>query len=241
MPANSGGGGFSGMSQGMDEGMDGALSLIGSFFEDNPYIDMMNTYRPMQDYITPYTDAGKQGLSGLQALLSGQLSNMTSNPTGLEDSIMSKYQSSPYATEQMRALTQAQNNAAAAGGTLGTPQMQQELAERLQGVIGKDQQQYLQNAIQPYEYGLGQMQQGYGQQIGAGEFGTNLQNQYLENMANMMGGHTQWNNQMTESRVGDIGSMLNSPNDTAGGALSGVSGMFSGGGGGMLGGLMGLL
>lgn len=236
MPANSGG--FSGMSQGMDEGVNGALSLIGSFFENNPYTEMMNTYRPMQGYINPYTDAGKQGLSGLQALLSGQLSNLTSNPTGLEDSIMSKYQSSPYATEQMRALTQAQNNAAAAGGNLGTPQMQQELAQRLQGVIGQDQQQYLQNAIQPYEYGLGQMQQGYGQQIGAGEFGTNLQNQYLENMANMAGGHTQWNNQLTQSRVGDIGSMFNAPFDTATGAMSGASGMF---GGSMLGGLLGLL
>jgi len=234
------GGGFGMMSQGVHEGIGGLTDLFGSFFQKNPYSKMLDEYGKMQGYITPYTDAGKQGLSGLQALLSGPLADLVKNPTGLEDKIMGQYSESPYAKEQTRQLQEAMGNQAAAAGNLGTPQAQQELAQRLQGVVSGDQQKYLQNAMQPFEFGLGQQQQGYGQQIGAGEFGTNMQNQFLESMANLIGGKDQWRNQRTQSQFGDIGSMLESPFDIGIGGAEEFTG--DGGSGGMgLGMLAGLL
>lgn len=204
---------------GIDKAVGGASSLIGSLFEENPYTGMMNEYGKMQGYISPYTDAGKQGLSGLQSLLSGPLASLISDPTGLEDKIMGSYQQSPYAKEQTSQLQDAMNNQAAASGNLGTPQAQRALAQGLQGIVSADQQNYLRNAMQPFEMGLQQQQQGYGQQIGAGEFGTNMQNEFLQNMSNLIGGKAQWSNKMAESRAGDVGSIA-----------SGIADMYTPGG-----------
>jgi hypothetical protein len=207
------------MSQGIHEGNDSIMNLLASFFQKNPYASMRDVYQHMQDYITPYTNAGLEGL--------GQLSGLVKDPTALEDSIDAKYKESPYAQYQSKQLADATNAAAAASGTLGTPQEQQEMAAHLQGLISRDQQQYRHDAMQPYEFGVGN-------ELGAGKFGTNLENAYLENMANLAGGKDQWKNSLTQSQFGDVGEFLNSFGDVGLGGAQAFMGMFGGGMGGMI-------
>lgn len=226
--------GFGLMSQGTHEGIGGITNLIASFFQKNPYAKMSDIYKQMQGYITPYTDAGKTGLAGLLALEKGAYGGMADDPTELEDKIMGKYQESPYAQYQTKQLIDAANSAAAASGQLGTPQEQQELAAHLQGLVSQDQQKYYQNAMQ----GLNSLANLYGGQVGAGEFGVNKQDEYLQNMANLAGGKTQWANKLTQSRAGDVGSFLESFADVGLGGAEAMGGMMGGGAGG---GLMGLL
>ena len=46
------------------------------------------------------------------------------------------------------------NNQAALAGNLGTPDQQQALMNQEQGIVSKDQQDYLRNAMMPYQWGL---------------------------------------------------------------------------------------
>jgi hypothetical protein len=213
------GAGMGQMSMGMHEGTAGLTNLIGSFFQDNPYAKMQDIYGRYQGYLNPYIEAGKSGL--------GTISGLVSDPTALEDRIMSHYQMSPHAQFQQKQLTDAANAMAARGGIVGTPQEQEGMARQLQGLISGDQQQYLQGAMQPFEFGLGQ-------QLGAGRFGVGQEGNYLENMANLAGGRTQWENQLAQSRAGDIGSIMNSFGDVGMGGAQAAGSMFGGG-------IMGLL
>ncbi len=174
-PGGAGGAGAAGAIGG------GLIGLLGG----SPYGDAESGYQNLSDLLRsiygPYMSAATGMIPGYTSSLSG----LTGNPTGLEDSIMSKYSTSPMAQYQTQQATQAGDRAAAAGGVLGTPAMQQQMAGNIQGIVSQDQGQYLQNAIQPYEFGLGQ--QGNFINMGA-NMANNFGNQmsgYYGNMAGM--------------------------------------------------------
>ncbi len=99
----------------------------------------------------PWLEQGRSSLS----LLSKLFPQLISNPSGLEDQIMGKYQESPEAQYQSKTLTDSMNRQAAMSGELGSPNEQAGLASNLQGIVGRDQQQYLQNAMAPYNMAVG--------------------------------------------------------------------------------------
>ena len=75
----------------------------------------------------------------------------------------------------MQAATTAANNAAAAGGTLGTGAEQSQLMARANQLTDQDQQQYLQNALGAFMPGL----QGMG---GLTDLGAQMSAQKLQDM-----------------------------------------------------------
>lgn len=111
----------------------GTPTMLDNYY--NPYLSYDESFR------TPYKNA-------LQSLM---------NPTAFENSIMSQYQTSPAAQYQMDQAQKANERAAAAGGIAGTPAEMQALDKNIQGIAAQGQQQYYQNAIQPYEYGISGM------------------------------------------------------------------------------------
>ena len=117
-------------------------------------------------YYDPYVEAGRKALGQY-----GQMSSqMASDPTGLINHIMSQYYTSPQLQNQMKSMQTAANNAAAAGGTLGTGAEQSQVMDRAQQLSANDQQQFLQNALGVQGQGmqgLGNINQmGYGASTG---------------------------------------------------------------------------
>jgi len=138
----------------------------------NPFMPVAQQQPPQQaaqpqinkptDYFNPYYQAGNKALQQYQDVTN----RMLQHPEELENTIMQGYQMSPYAKYQTQQTTEAANRAAAAAGELGTPNEQAALARQIQGITSADEQQYLQNAMQPYMsayQGLGGItQMGYG-------------------------------------------------------------------------------
>lgn len=103
---------------------------------------------------SPYYKAGVGALKGSMVADTA----MMLHPTGLENRIMRGYNMSPYAQYQTNVLNTSMSNQAAAAGELGTPNEQIALAQQEQGIVSKDQQDYLHDAMQPYHWGLQGMQ-----------------------------------------------------------------------------------
>ena len=140
--------------------------------------------------------------------MSGQ---MASDPTGLINHIMSQYYTSPQLQNQMKSMQTASNNAAAAGGTLGTGAEQSQVMDRAQQLSANDQQQFLQNALGVQGQGmqgLGNINQmGYGASTGlAGILAGNQQDRgaldYQGRMADDAAQNEQ--NAMGAKTIGDI-------------------------------------
>lgn len=165
----------------------GAANIFSLFGQKNPYNPMMDYMGRFQNQLDPYLKAGGQGLNAWQR----QLGMLTDNPTGLEDSILSKYHGSDAENYQMNQMQRASQNAAAAGGYLGSPQEQEELMQKAQAIASQGQQQYLQNAMQPYEFGV----QGLQSLANLGFSSVDELRQYLSDMANGAGASAQWQNQ----------------------------------------------
>ena len=147
---------------------------------------------------------------------------------------MSQYQESPYAQHQVQQATDAANRAAAAGGYLGTPQEQQRLAGDVQNIVSRDQNQFYQNAVQPYEYGT----QAAGQLAGQGLNADQMLWQYLQALANNQLGSAGWSaqNHGAGGIFNALGELAGLAGDVAG--IPGIGGLF-GGGGALAGGLRG--
>ena len=154
----------------------------------NPYSGLESLYDPYMASIKPYQDAGKFGLNEYRKAIGNFLDQ---GPVGFENQIMSQYQSSPWATYQTQQVTDAANKAAAAGGFLGTPQEQEALANKVQGIVSQDQQKFYQDAVQPYEYGTGQA----ANLVNVGQATNQDQLNYLNSIANIRASENEWNNQ----------------------------------------------
>ncbi len=114
------------------------------------YGDASADIKKNQSYFQPYYDTGTDALKKFHET-SDQL---VSDPTKLENSIMSGYSMSPWAQHQTHEMTSQMNRQAAAAGDLGTPNEQAALGRQVQSISSQDEGQFLNNAMQPYHWGL---------------------------------------------------------------------------------------
>lgn len=155
-------------------------------------------------YYQPYAQAGSDAMHQLQ----GQYSNLINDPSAMFNKIASGYQQSPGLKWQMGQGMNAANNAAAAGGMLGSPQHQQQAATMSEGLANQDYWNYMQNALgsSQNQYGLGlQGLQGLNNQ------GFQANDQMARIMADMLSGQGQMafagqaaQNQQRGSSMGDL-------------------------------------
>jgi len=76
------------------------------------------------------------------------------DPTGFINKIMEQYKESEGYGFAKDRLTKEMGNTAAMGGIAGTPLDQMNQAEGVQGLLSKDMQQFLENALGRYDKGL---------------------------------------------------------------------------------------
>lgn len=257
---SSGMGNFGGMSpsagsgfnwQGMMPGIGAGIGdLLGGLFMGNqsfpnpasaaqPYLNQIPG--AIAPYFNPYIQAGQQSIPQLQSqysqLTSGlpnlqnQLSQMTNNPGGVVNQIGKSFQQSPGYQFQVNQSLGAANRAAAAGGMLGSPQEQQNIAGTVNGLANQDYYNYLNHGMSMYDTGLqGQMglygmglnglqgmnQLGYG---ASSEFGNDLMSQ-LMSQANLMYAGQADQNQAQQGQAGAEAGMFGSMGTALGAAAS---------------------
>lgn len=102
-----------------------------------------------QQYYSPYIKGGQNAGN----LLNEQYQRLL-NPTSFMDELLKNYQESEGAKYQENQLNKEIGANAAAGGIAGTPEHQRQAAEMTQGILSKDMQQYLQNALGIYGGGI---------------------------------------------------------------------------------------
>lgn len=151
----------SGMNPQMMESMGlGAFgSGLGALFsnQQNPYDSASSYYNQIpgniSPYFNPYIQAGQSAMGQLQ----GQYGNLLSNPMQMYNSVASGYHQSPGFQWQLGQGTNAINNAAAAGGMLGSPQHQQQAGQMATGLANQDYYNYLNGALGSAQgmYGMG--------------------------------------------------------------------------------------
>lgn len=126
-----------------------------------------------RQYYDPFIQGGRRAGS----LLEGEYGRML-KPTSFIDDIMKNYQMSEGAKYQRDQLGRGIGATAAAGGYAGNPEHQREYGEMAQGIMSKDMQQYLQNALGVYGGGISGEQDFYNKGYGASG-----------SMADLMGGN----------------------------------------------------
>ncbi len=138
------------------EGIGGgaAIPLIGGSLFDDPsrdarkYLDQIPGM--MKPYYEPYIGAGHNALS----LLQGQYGQLLSDPGSLLARLGKGYQSSPgFEFEKNQGLSGIEN-AAAAGGMLGTMGHQQQAGQLATNLANKDYGDYMKEALGLYGKGL---------------------------------------------------------------------------------------
>ena len=122
-------------------------SLYNTFGRNNPARAGGKELGKIQGYgqqaYNPFIQQGQQA----QQQLSPQYSQMAGNPTDFYNQIMQQYQPSAGFQHQAGKLNQLATNKAAAGGYSGTGGDIFEHGEALQGLMGGDMQQFLQNIL----------------------------------------------------------------------------------------------
>ncbi len=135
-------------------GLGAGGAALGSMFGDyqnpadaaSPFLDRAS--RELPQYYKPYMQAGQQALPQLQGAYSSMM-----DPNALISKIGSGYQKSPGYDWMLNQGNQATQNAAAAGGMLGSPQHQQQAATMNQGLANQDYYNYLSKALGLYGQG----------------------------------------------------------------------------------------
>ena len=117
----------------------------------NPYFN--EAKQTGQQYLNPYIQGGKNAYGKLPGLYEGML-----NPNDLIGKIGAGYQKSPGYDWQLNQGESAINNAASAGGMLGTPQHQQQAGQLAGNLANQDFWHYLQEALGLYGKGVGGIQ-----------------------------------------------------------------------------------
>ena len=113
-----------------------------------PYLNQIpGTITP---YFQPYINSGQDALKTLMS----QYQQLLQNPGGTISQIGAGYHQSPGYNYAQSSAMNAANTAAAAGGSLGTPQHQQEAAQQSADIANQDYQQYLNQALGLYGTGL---------------------------------------------------------------------------------------
>lgn len=216
VPLSNFGGGSSPWNQfGMSAGLGGLGAGLASLFMGtgdnpadaaNPYFQQASSQLPQ--YFQPYMNAGQ----GMLGPLGQQYGNLMNNPGGVMNAIGSGYQQSPGFQWQLQQGLAGANNAASAGGMLGTPQHQQQAATMATGLANQDYYNYLGKALGMYGQGLQGAQ-------GLAGMGANASMGLGSDLANILGaqgqmayagqaGQNQAQSQEYSNLFGGIGAML---------------------------------
>ena len=135
-----GGGGALG---GLFGGGNDAGAAAGQYYNQIPDV--------LKQYLGPYADRGNAIYPDLQK----QLNQLMNDPGGMLNKFGQGYQQSPGYQFKVNQATGAANNAAAAGGMLGSPQHQQNTANLVNNLANQDYNQYLGSVLGLYGRGLG--------------------------------------------------------------------------------------
>ncbi len=192
---------------GMAAGAGGLGAGLGSLLfggGKNPY-DAASGYfdqipGAMSQYYQPYIDAGHNSMNQLQ----NQYGGLVNDPNAMYNKIASGYQHSPGYDWQVGQGTNAVNNAAAAGGMIGSPQHQQQSAQMTQGIANQDFNNYFGHVMGMYGEGLNGLKDinhmGYG---ASNEYANTIGNS-LMNQGNLAFSGQASENQAKGSQWGDI-------------------------------------
>lgn len=131
------------------------MSILSKLFGGRNPADAANPYLNQipgvgHQYYDPYVNAGLDASGKLKK----QFESLFSDPTAFMDKLMEGYEPSKGYQFQKDALTKELGNTAAAGGVAGTPMDQMNQGAGVQDLLGKDQQQFLQNALGIFGTGL---------------------------------------------------------------------------------------
>jgi hypothetical protein len=116
-----------------------------------PYLGQIGS--TITPYYQPYINAGNSMIPGLQS----QYGQLVNNPGAVMNKIGAGFHQSPGYQFQVNQALGAANRAAAAGGMLGSPQEQQNIAGTVNGIANQDYYNYLNHGIGLYDQGLGGM------------------------------------------------------------------------------------
>lgn len=186
----------------------GLGSIIGSFFGGDPYKDAGKYLNQVPDiykkYLGPYAQEGINDLPFLRS----QYGQLVNDPGGFIDRMGAGYKESPGFKYNVQEATRAANQAAAAGGMLGTPAEQAALAKRVSGMASQDYNDYLNHVLGAYGQGLS----GYGHLEdqgfdASGQMANSLAN-YLASRAKLAEAQGQSNQQKWGGIGGFLGSLF---------------------------------
>lgn len=205
----------------------GLAGMLGG--SNNPYDDAAKYYNKipgaMAPYYSPYINAGQNALGQLQGQyghllgnyqgIQDQYNQLMNDPNGVMSKIGAGYQKSPGFDWQMNQGMNAANNAAAAGGMLGSPQHQQQASTMAEGLANQDYYNYMNHALGLYNSGLQGNTNLYGAGLsglqGLNSMGYNASNEYgmdignsLMNQGNLAYSGAAAQNQAQGSQWGDI-------------------------------------
>lgn len=113
-----------------------------------PYLEKISG--ETKPYYQPYMDAGNESLGTLQ----DQYNMLIDDPTIMMNKIGANYTASPGYQYNVDQATNSANNAAAAGGYVGSPAEQENLAKSISGIASQDYDTYMNQALQQYGMGL---------------------------------------------------------------------------------------
>lgn len=156
-----------------------------------------------------------------------QYQNLINDPQSFINQIMGGYKPSEGYQFQKGELEKALSNTAAAGGIAGTPQDQMAQGEAIQGLLSKDQQQWLKNVLGRYDIGL----QGSENEAGRGYQASGSLADILGGNLNQQAGLAFQDQQQKNKSRNDMINGLIKAFGTAGGFLvGGPAGAAAGGG-----------
>lgn len=183
----------------------GAGALYSSF-GSNPADAAMDYTNQLESSIAPYYDPYRQaGSQSLNALMQ-QFMQLINNPAAVQQMLGSQFQASPGYDFAMQAGMNASNNAASAGGNLGSPAHTYNSQQTAMGIQNQEYDNFWDDMLSLYGMGLSGLQ-------GINQMG------YQANDA--MGGYTA-QNIMNQAMLAALGQMFenNQKTQQAGGIVS---------------------
>lgn len=136
------------MSQGNNNMMGGASQFFSGLFGNSgaPFEDYGKEYEKYANqgasYQNPFYNAGTKAVGDYQDWASSQ-----KDPSGFINSLMSKYQQSPWAKFQMQQGQNAANNAASASGMMGSTPYMQASQDYAQNISSQDMSSWLDHVL----------------------------------------------------------------------------------------------
>jgi len=186
-----------------------ANGLFNMFFAKNPS-DAADPYLgsiegSMGKYLNPYIDAGKSAMGTLNA----ENNKLVNDPGAVMNKIGAGFQQSPGYQFQTQQAEGAANRASAAGGMLGSPMQQQNIAGTINNLANQDYYNYLNHGIGMYDTGLTGMSHMSDQGFNAsGMMSQGLLQQLLAQAQNAYAGANTYNQQMGGGISSLIGGMF---------------------------------